>query len=90
MPHPMSDEELVAFLTADPPRTAKLATVRADGRPHVAPVWFALDTTTAGRRLARRRPGVQHRRRHSEREVAPAGTRGWPCASTTSGHPSPS
>jgi PPOX class probable F420-dependent enzyme len=25
------------------PRTAKLATVRADGRPHVAPVWIDLD-----------------------------------------------
>ncbi|HVO42169.1 MAG TPA: PPOX class F420-dependent oxidoreductase [Aggregatilineales bacterium] len=25
------------------PRTAKLATVRADGRPHVAPIWFDLD-----------------------------------------------
>ena len=24
-------------------RTAALATVRADGRPHVAPVWFVLD-----------------------------------------------
>jgi PPOX class probable F420-dependent enzyme len=24
-------------------RTGKLATVRADGRPHVAPVWFLLD-----------------------------------------------
>lgn len=24
-------------------RTAKLATVRADGRPHVVPVWFVLD-----------------------------------------------
>lgn len=24
-------------------RTGKLATVRADGRPHVAPVWFVLD-----------------------------------------------
>jgi hypothetical protein len=24
-------------------RTAKLATVRSDGRPHVAPVWFDLD-----------------------------------------------
>ncbi len=24
-------------------RTAKIATVRADGRPHVAPVWFLLD-----------------------------------------------
>jgi len=24
-------------------RTGKLATVRADGRPHVAPIWFVLD-----------------------------------------------
>jgi PPOX class probable F420-dependent enzyme len=24
-------------------RTAKIATVRADGRPHVVPVWFLLD-----------------------------------------------
>ncbi len=24
-------------------RTAKLATVRVDGRPHVAPIWFVLD-----------------------------------------------
>ncbi|MGI8553569.1 MAG: PPOX class F420-dependent oxidoreductase [Dehalococcoidia bacterium] len=28
------------------PRTAKLATVRPDGRPHVAPVWIALDGDT--------------------------------------------
>ena len=34
------------FIAADPPRTAKLATVRADGRPHVAPVWVALDGDT--------------------------------------------
>lgn len=27
-------------------RTAKLATVRKDGRPHVAPVWFLLDGDT--------------------------------------------
>jgi len=27
-------------------RTAKLATVRADGRPHVAPIWFVLDGET--------------------------------------------
>lgn len=31
------------FVGADPPRTAKLAVVRADGSPHVAPVWVALD-----------------------------------------------
>src|SRR5690349_15167307 len=28
------------------PYTAKLATVRKDGRPHVAPVWFDLDGET--------------------------------------------
>ena len=27
------------FIMASPPRTAKLAVVRADGSPHVAPVW---------------------------------------------------
>jgi PPOX class probable F420-dependent enzyme len=44
MPYrPMSDEEVRAFLTAIPARTAKLATVRADGRPHIAPVWYDLD-----------------------------------------------
>lgn len=38
----MTDPEARAFLL-DGTRTAKLATVRADGRPHVAPVWFLLD-----------------------------------------------
>jgi hypothetical protein len=38
----LTTAEALAFLTARP-RSAKLATVRADGRPHVAPVWFALD-----------------------------------------------
>jgi PPOX class probable F420-dependent enzyme len=45
--HPMSDVELLAFLDRTPAPTAKLATVRADGRPHVAPIWFALDPSTA-------------------------------------------
>ena len=27
-------------------RTGKLATVRPDGRPHVVPIWFALDEET--------------------------------------------
>ena len=48
MSHEMSGAELLDFLNAEPARTAKLATVRADGRPHVAPVWFALDPATAG------------------------------------------
>ncbi|MDQ6728215.1 MAG: PPOX class F420-dependent oxidoreductase [Actinomycetota bacterium] len=38
----MTAAEWRAFLTT-PVRTAKLATVRADGRPHVAPIWIALD-----------------------------------------------
>ena len=41
----MTPEEYRAFLL-ERPRTAKLATVRADGRPHVAPVWFDLDGDT--------------------------------------------
>ncbi len=32
-----------AFVGATPARTAKLAVVRADGSPHVAPVWVDLD-----------------------------------------------
>ena len=39
----MSDVEVRRFLTASPARTGKLATVRADGRPHVAPVWYEVD-----------------------------------------------
>jgi PPOX class probable F420-dependent enzyme len=31
------------FILASPARTAKLAVVRADGSPHVAPVWVDLD-----------------------------------------------
>jgi PPOX class probable F420-dependent enzyme len=41
--HVMSEEEWKAFLAAEPPHTGKLATVRKDGRPHVAPVWYDLD-----------------------------------------------
>jgi hypothetical protein len=44
----MSDDELLTFLTGVPKHTAKLATVRADGRPHVAPIWFVVDGTTVG------------------------------------------
>jgi PPOX class probable F420-dependent enzyme len=41
----MTEEEYRSFLL-DGARTAILATVRADGRPHVAPVWFDLDGDT--------------------------------------------
>ncbi len=38
----MTAEETRTFLL-EGTRTGKLATVRRDGRPHVAPIWFVLD-----------------------------------------------
>jgi PPOX class probable F420-dependent enzyme len=38
----MTDEQRRAFLL-EGTRTGILATVRADGRPHAAPIWFTLD-----------------------------------------------
>jgi len=38
----MTPDEWRAFLR-DPVRPAMLATVRPDGRPHVAPIWIVLD-----------------------------------------------
>ncbi|MFE1801051.1 MULTISPECIES: PPOX class F420-dependent oxidoreductase [unclassified Streptomyces] len=62
MAHKMTDEEWRAFVSHGT-RTGKLSTVRADGRPHVAPIWFVLDgddlvfntgkDTVKGRNLAR-------------------------------------
>ena len=42
MAREMTPDEIRAFLL-EGTRTAKVATVRADGRPHLAPVWFVLD-----------------------------------------------
>jgi PPOX class probable F420-dependent enzyme len=42
MAHPMIGDELNRFLSSGT-RTGKLATMRADGSPHVAPIWFILD-----------------------------------------------
>ena len=43
MPYnPMSPDEAVAFLRS-PVRPGILATVRADGRAHAAPIWFDVD-----------------------------------------------
>jgi PPOX class probable F420-dependent enzyme len=62
MAQKMTDDQWRAFLSAGT-RTGKLSTVRADGRPHVAPIWFLLDgddlvfttaaNTVKGRNLAR-------------------------------------
>lgn len=58
----MSAEEYKAFMLGTA-RTGKLATVREDGRPHIAPIWFDMDgdvivfntgeTTVKGRNIAR-------------------------------------
>ncbi|MFD5696902.1 PPOX class F420-dependent oxidoreductase [Streptomyces lasiicapitis] len=62
MAQKMTDEQWRAFVSHGT-RTAKLSTVRADGSPHVAPIWFVLDgddlvfntgkDTVKGRNLAR-------------------------------------
>jgi hypothetical protein len=41
--HAITPPEVRALLESDPPHTGKLATVRADGRPHVAPIWFVAE-----------------------------------------------
>ncbi|WP_306317530.1 MULTISPECIES: PPOX class F420-dependent oxidoreductase [unclassified Streptomyces] len=62
MAHKMTDEQWKAFVS-EGTHTGKLSTVRADGSPHVAPVWFVVDgddilfntgkDTVKGRNLAR-------------------------------------
>ncbi|QDQ15235.1 PPOX class F420-dependent oxidoreductase [Streptomyces spectabilis] len=62
MAQKMTDEQWRAFVSQGT-RTGKLSTVRADGSPHVAPIWFLLDgddlvfntgkDTVKGRNLAR-------------------------------------
>ena len=62
MPENMTVEQRRTFLAVGT-RTAKLATVRANGRPHAVPVWFVLDgddivciikdTTVKGRNMSR-------------------------------------
>ena len=42
MAHHMSDQERRDFLSAGT-RTGKLAVTRANGAPHVVPIWFVLD-----------------------------------------------
>ncbi|MEU1663662.1 PPOX class F420-dependent oxidoreductase [Streptomyces sparsogenes] len=42
MAQKMTKDQWHAFVS-EGTRTAKLSTVRADGRPHIAPIWFLLD-----------------------------------------------
>jgi PPOX class probable F420-dependent enzyme len=42
MAHTMTNEQAREFL-GEGTRTGKVATVRVDGSPHVAPIWFVLD-----------------------------------------------
>ncbi|GAB4153822.1 MAG: PPOX class F420-dependent oxidoreductase [Candidatus Promineifilaceae bacterium] len=40
----MSRAECLEYVRrGNPPHTGKLATVRADGRPHVVPIWYDVD-----------------------------------------------
>ena len=58
----MTDQQWRSFLSYGT-RTGKLSTVRADGSPHIAPIWFLLDgddllfttgsTSVKGRNLTR-------------------------------------
>jgi PPOX class probable F420-dependent enzyme len=48
--HTMAREEWLAFVRQGT-RTGKLATTRADGRPHVAPIWFLVDEDGGGDHL---------------------------------------
>jgi PPOX class probable F420-dependent enzyme len=62
MAQKMSKDQWQAFVS-EGTRTGKLSTVRVDGSPHIAPVWFLLDgddlifmtgrNTVKGRNLAR-------------------------------------
>ncbi len=62
MAQKMTEEQWRAFVSQGT-RTGKLSTVRADGSPHIAPIWFVLDgddllfntgkETVKGRNLAR-------------------------------------
>ncbi|MBG0857318.1 PPOX class F420-dependent oxidoreductase [Streptomyces spinoverrucosus] len=62
MAQKMTDTEWRAFVSQGT-RTGKLSTVKADGSPHVAPIWFLLDgdevvfntskSSVKGRNLAR-------------------------------------
>ena len=59
----MTTEEYRSFLTAGT-RTAKVATVGADGQPHVVPIWFVLDGDTVVFTTGDRSAKALHMRRN--------------------------
>lgn len=74
----MTTQECLDFLLR-PVRTAKLATVRPDGRPHIVPIWFDLDENvlicTMGEKTVKA-ANIRHDRRVClcvDDEIAPFG-----------------
>src|ERR687884_1077228 len=63
MAQEMTSEEYRGFLTAGT-RTAKVATIGADGRPHVVPIWFVLDGDTVVFTTGDRSAKALHMRRN--------------------------
>src|SRR5919202_3277330 len=59
----MSPAEYRSFLTTGT-RTAKVATVGEDGRPHVVPIWFVLDGDTVVFTTGDRSAKALHMRRN--------------------------
>ncbi len=63
--HAMTPEECIRFLHSGQ-HTMVVATLRADGKPHLAPVWYALD----GDRVVFETGGDSAKVRHIRREAA--------------------
>ena len=66
----MTDDEWRAFLT-EPARTGKLATVRADGRPHVAPAHAARSRFAFARAISNAATDLSAARDDKERWLPP-------------------
>src|SRR5947207_15852346 len=71
--------------------TGKLATVRADGRPHVTPIWFDLDEPTGDLVFTCSHPTVKSKNMlRDPASVSASTTRRRPTPSSRSRAPSPS
>jgi nitroimidazol reductase NimA-like FMN-containing flavoprotein (pyridoxamine 5'-phosphate oxidase superfamily) len=79
----MTAQEVDAFLGTE--RTCRVATVGRDGRPHVAPLWFAWDGTSLWLNSvvrSQRSTDLEH-----DPRVAVAGTTHWPTSAGLSNSP---